>query len=144
MSAVLRSEQIRTRIIQIGLFAAVGVANTLIDLLLFLLLTQGFSLPIGLSNIVSFSVGALNGFVLNGRVTFKGALQNPATLSVATRYVIAILATLSISTVLVLLLSTHFSASVAKVISIGPVFAIGFLLSRNFVFRERRRGAPSA
>jgi len=55
---------------QLGRFAVVGVANTLVSLAIFSGLTAGGA-PAALAAAAAFAVGAVNGYVLNARWTFS-------------------------------------------------------------------------
>ncbi len=141
MKAQLRARQ---WIGQLGVFGVVGVINTLVDIALFWLLTTAAGiLPIP-ANIVSFSVGAICSFTLNGRVTFWAAGSPEKSGARALRFALTTLVTLVASTASIALFIRFVPPMVAKLLSVGVSFAIGFLLQRNWVFAASRRDAPVA
>jgi putative flippase GtrA len=118
-------------------FATVGVANTLIDLLLFWVLVQ----PLGIlaANVVSTSAGMAFSFVANGRHTF-GATR------VTGQQALAFLATNALTMwllqPLVILVASDVTAVplvTAKALALGGTVVTNFLLYRYVVWRPSSR-----
>src|SRR5262245_26303164 len=118
-------------------FASVGVANTLIDLVLFWVLLA----PIGIlaANFVSTSAGMTFSFLVNGRHTF-GATRVTATQA------LAFLATNSFTMWLLQPLVIGLAHGlvgapllVAKTLALGTSVVTNFLLYRYVVWRPSRR-----
>lgn len=115
-------------------FAMIGVANTAIDVALFLLLQA--SLGISLANFVSTSAGMAFSFVANGRHTF-GASR------VTVRQAVLFVASNGLTMWLVQPLLIHAAYDLASVpLMVAKVFALGgsvvgnFVLYRNVVWRR--------
>jgi putative flippase GtrA len=69
---------------QVARFAATGVLNTLIDYLLFMLLTWILALPLSRTwsaKAISGTVAMINSFILNRRWVFRGAAGGPRQLA---------------------------------------------------------------
>ena len=116
-------------------FALVGATNTAVDLAIFAALTllAGFA-PL-LANAVSFSLAAVNSFVLNGLLTFADRGVALASAARAGRFALVTLATLAVSTLVLWLALPFMPAMLAKVVSIGATFLVGYALSSRLVYR---------
>jgi putative flippase GtrA len=115
-------------------FGAVGVANTLVDVAAFAALLWA-GLPLLAANTLGFVAGAANSYVMNGLVTFRdrGAdLRAPRTMA---RFAAVTLTTLAISNLVVWAGAQVAPVWVAKALSIGATFVVGFALNRALVFR---------
>lgn len=120
-------------------FAAVGVVNTLVDFLAFLLLTRWFGVAALLANVASFSLGAANSYVLNRLVTFPDAAAPLGSAGTILRFAAVTLVALGISSAtLAAGLALSLDATAAKAASIAATFASGFVLNRYLVFRPVR------
>ncbi|WP_168201562.1 GtrA family protein [Phreatobacter aquaticus] len=120
-------------------FAAVGVVNTLVDFLAFLLLTRWFGVAALLANVASFSLGAANSYVLNRLVTFPDAAAPLGSAATIVRFAVVTLVGLGMSSMaLAAGLALSLGDLAAKVVSIAATFASGFVLNRYVVFRPVR------
>jgi putative flippase GtrA len=126
---------------QLGSFGAVGLANTLVDIAVFWLLTALAGLPPLLANVASFSCGALCSFTLNRTWTFRatGPVDRPVLR--AARFVVTTLVALGASTLFLALLLRVMGPMPAKLLSVGMSFGVGFLLQRYWVFAPAPRAA---
>ena len=115
-------------------FGVVGVANTLLDLVLFSALVQGAGMAVAPANILSYGTGILNSFVLNRAWTFNDRSKGSALWRSLLLFVGVNLFGLAFSTLLVSLFSTVMHEILAKVLSVPLVFAWNFLTSRYLVF----------
>lgn len=122
-------------------FATVGVANTLIDLLLFWVLVA----PLGIlaANVVSTSAGMAFSFLANGRHTFGAT-------SVTGRQVLVFLATNALTMWLLqplVIVLVHGWAGTplmpAKTLALGASVMTNFLLYRFVVWPSATADAPS-
>lgn len=120
---------------RVAIFGAVGLANTAIDFLAFLFLTQTAGIPPLLANAASFGLGAANSYILNRLVTFPDAAAPLASARAVARFAGVTAVNLALSS-LVLAAGLALSLGVvpAKVVSVVVTFAIGFLLNRHLVF----------
>jgi putative flippase GtrA len=118
---------------QIFRFSATGGANTAVDLALFALLVQAFSLNPAISNVLSYGTGIACSFVLNNWWTFEAGKRSGLS-GRAVRFLAVSLSALLVSTVIVAGLGSFLSPLVAKLISIPLTFAWNFVLCRYFVF----------
>ncbi|GAA5145161.1 hypothetical protein GCM10023340_14010 [Nocardioides marinquilinus] len=115
-------------------FAAVGVVNTLIDLVLFLLLEA--HLGITLANFCSTSAGMTFSFVVNGLVTFEAGrltLRHALLFLATTGTVMWVLQPLVIHA----LVGVVDELLVVKVLAIGVSFCANFLAYRYVVWPAR-------
>lgn len=128
---------LRTLLAQVGTFGAVGIANTLLDIAIFWALTHMLAVPPVAANVVSFSTGALCSFTLNQRVTFRATRDGAPQRARIVRFLVTTAITLSASTASLAALLLVAPPMVAKLLSVGVTFAVGFLLQRNWVFAAR-------
>jgi putative flippase GtrA len=117
-------------------FAGIGVINTLTDLLIFTVLNAIFGIDIIAANVVSYGCATCVSFFLNRNITFR---EIPFMLGVGSqfsRFVFVNIASLVLSTALVVLLSRFMIGELAKLVSLPFTAAWGFLLVRGFVFHH--------
>jgi putative flippase GtrA len=121
------------------LFIAVGLAQLLLDWLVFVLLTHaGF--PVGPSNVASRVTGACLGFALNGWLTFDafGRADRAPKRMQALRFVIFWLVATVLSTEGVLLAQQQLglrAAWAAKPIVEAALACLSFFVSRHWIYR---------
>lgn len=116
-------------------FAAVGVANTLVDVGVFAALVAA-SVPVVAANAVGYAAGTLNSFVLNRVWTFRdlsGTGQGWGRQFAA--FAGVNLAVLGLSTCVVWGLAPLLGPVPAKLASVPCGFAAGYALTRVLVFR---------
>ena len=124
-------------LLKAGRFAVVGEGNTLVDFSFFTLLAQGLGVNVYLSQVLGYSAGMLNSYILNRSWTFRaeGRFFSPALL----RFLALNLTMLLFSTG-ILYLAYHLGGLpklAAKAAATGVTMVVNFLLSRFWVFRER-------
>lgn len=118
-----------------AIFGAVGLANTAVDFLAFLLLTEAAGMPPLPANAASFGLGAVNSYVLNRLVTFPDAAAPLASARAVTRFAGVTAVSLALSSlVLAAGLALSLGAIPSKIVSIAVTFAVSFLLNRHVVF----------
>jgi len=119
-------------------FAAVGVVNTVLDVVLFLLLDDLWGVV--LANLVSTSAGMTFSFVVNGLVTFEAGRL---TLGHAVRFLATTGATMWVLSPLVIHagLALGATALVAKLAAVGLSFVVNFLAYRYLVWPAEQRRA---
>jgi putative flippase GtrA len=113
-------------------FCAVGVVNTLLTLAAFAALTRlGSSAPV--ASALAFGAGAVNGYVLNGRWTFRGSAGGPSTLG---RYVAVQAFGAALSAAGIALVSSDLAVRhlAAEALVIPFVTITTYALSRRLVF----------
>lgn len=112
-------------------FAAVGVVNTALDMVLFLLLHD----PLGITaaNFVSTSAGMTFSFLVNGRFTFRASRP---TLRTALLFLATTGTTMWVLQPIVIHLLLHVIEPIAlvKVLAIGVSFVANFLAYRLVVW----------
>lgn len=113
-------------------FCAVGVVNTLLTLAAFAALTR-LGAPAPLASALAFAAGAVNGYVLNGRWTFRGSAGGPSTLM---RYVAVQALGAALSAVGIALVSSDLAVRhlAAEALVIPFVTITTYALSRRVVF----------
>jgi putative flippase GtrA len=116
-------------------FGVVGIVNTVLDLAVFWLLAGVFSMPILIANTLSYSVGALNSFVLNRLWTFRGvAFRRGAALQLPL-FMLVSLVGLVVANLTLWLFAQALPVMVAKVVSVAVTFVWNFFASKVLVFR---------
>ena len=129
-------EEKGTELRKAGKFAAVGVVNTLVDILVFTVLAQALSVNVYLAQVAGYSAGVLNSYVLNRSWTFRarGRFFSPALV----KFLVLSVCMLGLSTGLLYL--CHGVAGVpklaAKVLATGGTMVVSFLVNRFWVFGE--------
>ncbi|MEG0542387.1 MAG: GtrA family protein [Angelakisella sp.] len=118
-----------------GKFAFVGVINTLLDIGLFALLAQVLGINVYLSQLVSYSAGTLNSYLLNRSWTFKTKERfwSPALI----RFLLLNVAMLLLSTAIIWLFYDVMGIHklIAKGFSTAFTLVLSFIINRLWVFR---------
>ena len=127
----------RASFVRPSLFAAVGAINTAIDYGVFWFLIGFTPLSPVLANIISFSLGAANSFLMNSTITFGDPDTTHCNYKSAWRFFAVVLLCLAISTAIVAVGVRFIHPLAAKLISIVVTFTAGYLLNSRFVFRGR-------
>ena len=109
---------------QFGRFAVVGVSNTVLSLAVYAALA-GVSLPAAAAGAAGFSAGAVNGYLLNRRWTFRA----PGSRRAKGRYVLVQLAGVLTTSLFASLLAT-----VGYLAAIPLVTAATFVANRRWTF----------
>jgi len=122
------------------LFASVGVLNTAVDLLAFTLLVTFTTIPPLAANTLSYSLGALNSYLLNGKLTFRSRQVRLASLSRVLRFVAVNLACLLVSLASLAALSGFMPLLAAKLGSVVVTFAFGYVLNSLVVYGSQPKG----
>lgn len=117
-------------------FSIVGIANTAIDLFLFLFLTQIIHWHVLPANILSYSTGIINSFIINKIWTFKDRRPFSKSLTPFMRFILINLSSLILSTFFVWLLSQFFSVVISKAFSIVITLIWNYSFTRLLVFIE--------
>jgi putative flippase GtrA len=119
-------------------FCVVGVLNTAIDLGLFALLTRLIGLDPLIANVLSFTTGAANSFLLNKYWTFGAGGRGQEMAVQATRFAVITLLVLSIHEGLLLLLHKQLGWPdlPVKVLAIGVGVVVGFVGNRFWTFAK--------
>ena len=125
-----------TEAIKAGKFAIVGVANTLLDMGVFWLLSVLLGINPYISQVISYSCGMLNSYIFNRSWTFRSQAKffSPALL----RFIILNLIMLGISTGLLFVLLDILAVPkmIAKVCATIITLVISFVVNRLWVFKE--------
>ena len=119
-------------------FAAVGVANTVLDFAVFSALVYAAGMQPTMANLISYSCGIANSFIFNKHWTFaetrkQGLVQRQFALFAASNLV-----GLGIASAIVWALADPIGPIGAKVAAIGATFVWNYLTSRHLVFRDRQ------
>lgn len=134
----MSDKNLRSGFVQFLKFNAVGLLNTLIDFAIFTLLTS-FGLVYTLAQVISYSAGTANSFVLNKKVTFRdsnrGVKEGFDRIQLL-KFIILNLMVLGISLLLMHLLTENFGVQVliSKVLVTFVTVIINFFGSRKWVF----------
>lgn len=117
---------------QAAAFGSVGVLNTAVDFIVFVILTHFFSLFYAIAQVLSYSAGMLNSYFWNSRFTFSGSAR---TKSRFIRFVILNVAVLLI-TLVVMRTFIFLPLYADKLISTIVGLAFNFILSKFWVFKS--------
>lgn len=120
--------------IRIFKYALVGVANTLIDWIIYFVLAEFFHVDAWIANVVGYSVGTCASFVGNKFFTFKA--KNTKTGVEFAKFVAVNIVSLVSSTGIIALLTSVLAVNkyIAKIVSTCVSMAINYMGSRFFVF----------
>lgn len=124
----------RDGILRMFKFSLVGVVNTAIDVTLFALLVHVFQWEVLPANILSYSTGILNSFVMNKLWTFHDQRPFSHSLQPFVLFVVINISSLFLSTAVVWLFSHYLAKLTAKLASVGVVFVWNYTLTRLLVF----------
>jgi putative flippase GtrA len=139
---IMQDKSLRAGVIQFMKFNAVGLLNTLIDFAVFTLL-HSLGMLYTVAQVISYSAGTANSFILNKKVTFRDQDRSRADgfdHKQLLRFIVLNLAVLGISLLLMHLLTDQFEVGVlaAKVMVTFITVIINFFGSRKWVFRKKK------
>ena len=117
-------------------FGITGVMNTLVDFVVFMLLTH-VGLNLYFSQVVSYSCGMLNSYIVNRSWTFKA--KGKFFGGQMMRFITANLTLLMISVLLLWFFTNKlgFIKIVAKLFTTAIIMLAGFTVNRLWVFKNR-------
>lgn len=115
-------------------FGIVGVANTLLDFALFMALVYLLGMRPTPANVISYSCGILNSFILNKHWTFCKTPYRRQTDRQLIMFVVFNVVGLGIASAIVWALADHLGPAGAKLIAIVGTFTWNYLTSRYLVF----------
>ncbi|WP_353947623.1 GtrA family protein [Sporolactobacillus sp. Y61] len=117
---------------QAFIFGLVGISNTVVDFLIFFLLTHFIHIFYAAAQVVSYGSGMLNSYFLNAKVTFSSSRKS------RTRFIKFVI--LNISVLCLTLVVMHsllfLPLYLNKLISTGVGMVFNFVLSKVWVFRD--------
>ena len=115
-------------------FGITGVMNTLVDFVVFLLLTN-IGVAIYLAQVVSYSCGMLNSYIVNRSWTFKSKGKFFSRQMIRFIVVNLLLLLLSLAMLWVFTEQVGLIKIVAKLCSTVLIMVIGFIVNRIWVFK---------
>lgn len=136
---------------QFGKFMAVGVVNFLVDFGVFKLLSVVFGVPVVISNIISYTCGVINSFLVNRYWTFK--IKHKFVSVHFLKFVFVNLISLGVNTLAVWVLVDMYSFNsglfgienlYAKLIATVFSFTVNFAGNKLLVFREEKAEKKSS
>lgn len=121
-------------VVQFVKFGIVGVSNTLLTLVVYTVLLKVFGVPYLVASAIGFVVGAVNGFLLNRRWTFREHVGDAFT---PVRWGIVQCGGLALDEVLlyVIVHDAHLDKLVAQVAATAVVTVTTFFVNRSWTFR---------
>jgi putative flippase GtrA len=124
----------RRLVVQFAKFAIVGVSNTLITFAVYTLLLKGFGVWYLAASAIGFIAGAVNGFLLNRRWTFRGHVGDALT---PVRWFVVQGCGLALNEGLLYLYVDELGLDklVGQALSIAVVTVSTFLVNRAWTFR---------
>jgi len=122
--------------VQFVKFGIVGVSNTLLFLAVYTLLLRGFGVWYLAASAIGFVVGAVNGFLLNRRWTFRGHVGDALT---PVRWGVVQSGGLLLNLALVALCVSGLNMDelVGQAVAIAIVVVVTFLANRAWTFRTQ-------
>lgn len=122
---------------QLGKFGIVGVANTLIDFGVFMLLHGKIGLAYPVSQVISYSCGMTNSYLWNKFWTFQS--KKRVSLGEVAKFVLVNLASLGVALALLALFrgKRAWGAAESKALATLGSLLVNFLGNKFWVFRER-------
>lgn len=132
MNMVKMIKQYKKEIIEFIKFNIVGVANTLVDFAVFTLLSF-FGLYFMIAQIISYSCGVVNSFVMNKYWTF--AKKGMPVGSEVMRFIFVNIISLGVSLIILYPLKPHFGLYGAKIIATLFSMLVNFAGNKLWVFR---------
>ena len=121
-------------------FAIIGMIGTLVDFGLLIVFKEVFGFPTLRANILSYSAGIVNNFILNRLWTFSEAREKHVMLQL-TQFVVVSLIGLGLNTLIVISLEDLMPFSdmgyiTAKIIATGFVLLWNFIANRLWTFSD--------
>lgn len=134
----MSDNSLRTAAIQFLKFNAVGLLNTAVDFVVFTLLSAAGA-GYAIAQVISYSAGTANSFILNKKVTFRDrqkAEQPSFDRMQLVKFILLNLVSLGVSLVLMHVLADRLGMQVllSKVLVTGVTVVINFVGSRKWVF----------
>lgn len=128
----------KPKIVQFLRFCAVGLGNTAVDFSAFYLLMLG-GLPYLVAQVLSYSAGVANSFILNRKWTFR--MRRKANVMEVVKFVIVNGLSLLVASGLLFILrdTHHLDLWLSKLIATGGGLIVNFMGSRLWVFTESPR-----
>jgi putative flippase GtrA len=121
-------------------FCVVGVLNTVIDMGLLALLTRLAGFDPLIANVISFTTGAANSFLLNKYWTFGVGGRGREMATQATRFAVITILVFLIHEGMLFLLHTKLGwlDLLVKALAIGVGVVVGFVGNKWWTFRQAR------
>jgi putative flippase GtrA len=120
-------------------FSVVGLINTAIDVTLFALLIHVLNWDVLPANILSYSAGILNSFLMNKCWTFQDQKPLSRSLKPFTNFVLINVSSLFLSSGAVWIFAQYLPEMLAKLGSVGLVFVWNYSMTRLLVFSPPTR-----
>lgn len=118
------------------MFGAVGVSCTLTDLIFYGILITVGAMPL-VANFFGFFIANIQGYVLNGRLTFRASNQGSnLTIKGYLKYLTGYLVALVVSSLIIWWFSGMLGPWGAKFLAIAVTMVWTYLVSVLFVFRD--------
>ena len=134
----------RAVLLKVVSFGLVGLVNLTIDFAVFSLGYFYFGLPIIVANVVAWTAGVTNSYVLNSLITFAAESGGRLRVKDYLAFCLSQTGGLVANTATVFVASYFMPVLVGKVLAIGAGFLVNFSLSHFVVFRARHPKARDA
>lgn len=134
----LQKMNIRKDFVQLVKFGLVGIANTLIDFGIFVLLHGYLQVFYALAQVVSYSCGMVNSYFLNKFWTFQS--RKAIQLSEVVKFVVVNILSLGVSLVLLYLVRGRGNWGVveSKILATSGSLLVNFVGNKFWVFAENK------
>ena len=124
-------------------FALVGVVNTAVDVGLFWVLQAVLGVPYLIANVISYSAGTLNSFVLNKVWTFAETRHGGVVRQQLPLFFAINVASLALSSLVLWALAGLIGVMPAKLVAVVVSFVWNFVASRTLVFAPKAGREPA-
>jgi putative flippase GtrA len=116
--------------LELGRFAVIGCANTLIDFGVFWLGARDLGIPIILANVTAWLVAFTFSYLVNGHFTFHRGWDVLLSPRYYCRVALGNCLSLLLTTIILLVAASRMPLVLAKILSIGVGFAVNFLTAK--------------
>jgi putative flippase GtrA len=119
---------------KVAKYAGVGVLNTAVDFLCFLLLFRWLGIDPVVSNVAAFFIAASHGYLLNHFWTFRDSTTSSPNWHAWMAYVLVNAAGAAFTTACIYIFSQHASPINIKLLATVVVFAWSYFASSRWIF----------
>jgi putative flippase GtrA len=131
----------RALTLKAAMFAGIGVINTLVDLVVFLIAYNLFAVPLVPANVLAWLIAVSGSYVMNSFITFAHESGRKLRLRDYATFIVSGVAGLVANTTVLVVASYWMPVLAAKLTAIFASFLVNFSLSHFVVFRRRDRQA---
>jgi putative flippase GtrA len=125
----------RTLFAKLFSFASIGLVNVAVDVTVFTGAVKIFSLPLIVSNVISWLVAVTGSYAMNSKITFGRETGGALSLHRYLRFAASGILGVVVATTVLVVFSHYTNVAIAKFVSIVVGFGLNFCMSHFLVFR---------